>query len=172
MKADFNRKKLLLTIFVAALVVIIDQITKHIAYHSLTYGNSRPFIDHIWRWTLTLNPNSVWGVSFGRHFPYSVMVILLSLVVILLIIFEQKVVYYTAYAMILGGAIGNLIDRMVHGAVIDFIDWGIPHGPRWPIFNFADSSITVGVSILVILSIVEAFRGTKSNSKEVKENDN
>ncbi len=172
MKPDLNRKKILISLIVAVVVIILDRITKAIAYTKLHYGNPKPFIDSIWQWTLTLNPHSVWGLSLGKHFPYELMVIGLSIIVIALIVFEPKPRFYVLYSMILGGAIGNLIDRIRLGAVIDFIDWGFPHGPRWPIFNLADSAISVGVALLIVFSLVEALKEKKEISKEVEKNDN
>ncbi len=169
MKPDLNSRKIVVSLLIASFVVILDQITKRIAYKTLHYGNPVQFIDRIWQWTLTINKNTVWGISLGRNFPYPAMVLLLSAVVLLLIVFERTPKYYIPYAMILGGAIGNLIDRLRIGGVIDFIDIGIPHGPRWPIFNIADSFISVGIVALLLFSIVDILKEKRSGSKEVIE---
>ena len=63
-----------------------------------------------------------------------------------------------ALAMIIGGAVGNLVDRLRHGAVTDFIDLHVA-GYHWPVFNIADSAITVGAALLLIDSL---FGGKKS----------
>lgn len=67
---------------------------------------------------------------------------------------------YLAYGSILGGAIGNLYDRIVHGHVIDFIQWHY-QGKSWPIFNIADVAITVGVGLMLLLWLLEMKGNTR-----------
>lgn len=67
---------------------------------------------------------------------------------------------YLAYDSILGGALGNLYDRIVHGYVIDFIHWHY-QGRSWPIFNIADVAITVGVGLMILLWLIE-LKGKKA----------
>ena len=66
-----------------------------------------------------------------------------------------------ALAMILGGAVGNFIDRMQHGWVIDFIVWKYTNAYRWPTFNVADMGISVGSALILILTIREAVRSRR-----------
>ncbi len=172
METKTGGRKLLISLGLVILVVLLDQLTKFIAYNTLRYGSSKAFIDRVWQWTLTINKNTVWGISLGKNFPYPVMVIVLSIVVIALIVFERQPKFYIPYAMILGGAIGNLIDRLRIGGVVDFIDIGIPNGPRWPIFNVADSFISVGIVALLLFSILEILKENPALSKEVSRDDN
>lgn len=114
---------------ISFIVVLLDQLSKFLAKEYLPY---------------TTNSGAVFGILKG----YNVFLIIVSILVIILILFYYKQVKgYSEifFALILGGAIGNLIDRLAYGYVIDFINFKI-----WPSFNIADSAITIGVIGLVI----------------------
>ena len=136
----------------AAVVLALDQATKQIVASSLGRGAS---VDVFPGLELTNTRNR--GVAFGALEGSAVIVALLIGVVLVLLL-----AYFTANAgrrwlwlpvgMIVGGALGNLVDRAHEGAVIDFID-----PIAWPAFNLADSAIVVGVGVL--LYVVEGRRG-------------
>ena len=125
--------------------------------------SSIPVIDDVFRITYIHNPNSVFGISLGGKFPYPVMILLLVLIVAIVWYFERKPAYYLLYSAIIGGAFGNLIDRLRFGEVIDFLDFGISRTTRWPVFNIADASISVSVVLLLYLSL--------KSGKEVEKNE-
>ena len=132
---------------IAGIVVVIDQVTKAIATTHLRCETSLTLIGKICSLTLVNNT----GAAFGLFKNQTVVFILISAIAIIFIGFyliKRKVGYYLPMALILGGAVGNLIDRLRFGHVIDFIDFHF-----WPVFNVADSCITIGAIILFFLII-------------------
>ena len=137
---------------VAVLTLVVDRISKWAVMDSLKVGESWNPVAALERWvSLTYVTNT--GTSFGLFPDHGVVFMIIAVVVIVGII-----VYYRAYyrhlpgeqwliqislGLQLGGALGNLVDRLCYGHVIDFIDFKV-----WPVFNVADSSIVVGVAIL------------------------
>lgn len=133
----------------AALVVALDQLTKYLIWHSVGPEGDHIQIE-IFSWLRMIFVRNT-GASFGLFQGYSGVLTVLGLgaLVFLGIIFYTNArrdwVAAIALGMIAGGAIGNLIDRVRLGYVIDWIDV-----PRWPTFNVADSAITVGMVLLVL----------------------
>jgi signal peptidase II len=133
--------------FAAALVFIADRLTKYVIVNSLTAAESIRVIPGIFHVTLVLNN----GAAFGIFRNMGVMFILMTFVavaLILLYVLRSKAMsapVMAAFGLILGGALGNLVDRIKFGYVIDFLDFRV-----WPVFNIADSAITVGAAILVL----------------------
>jgi signal peptidase II len=140
----------------AGVVVVLDQITKLIALARLVPGAPVRVIDGFLALTLVLNPGLAFGLLGSMPTEWRWIVALLSLValvvmvrVALRILPRGGFVDHGAIGLIFGGAIGNLIDRVRFGAVVDFVDvhYG---GWHWPAFNVADSAITVGVTLLAV----------------------
>lgn len=137
---------------IAGLVIFIDQLSKFYIQHNLEIGESIPLIKGILHITYIENPYTSFGL-FKYQTIFFVMASLISLILVILIykkvIFKNRPFMYIPFSLILGGAIGNLIDRIrVEGRVIDFIDIKI-----WPIFNFADMSIVCGMSIILLYTL-------------------
>lgn len=136
-------------ILVASLVIIIDRFAKFLVFNNLLEGQSIEVVSKVFHITLVLNT----GAAFGLFKEKNQFFIVSSFVVITLILLyvffdkEKDVVKLSALGLILGGAAGNLIDRLLFGYIIDFLDFRI-----WPVFNIADSAITVG-SLLLILRL-------------------
>jgi len=133
---------------VSLLVFACDQLTKGFLSRRLYPGESIPIIKNILHISLVHNT----GIAFGLFKNQTFFFIVLSLVVIAYILrdFRLRMQHYNparhiALGLILGGACGNLLDRIRFGYVIDFLDFRI-----WPVFNIADSAITVGAIILGI----------------------
>jgi signal peptidase II len=149
-------------------VVLVDQLTKEAIIRAFRLGEGFPIIPGYLDITFVLNP----GASFSllATLPESIRVpffIVVSAAAVILI-----VVYRTCYlradrfgsiclALILGGAIGNLIDRIRYGVVVDFIDAHL-HQYHWPVFNVADSAISVGVTLLILQMVLEWRKERKS----------
>lgn len=128
-------------------VVLIDQLSKFFALHYLSSQTSVPLIPQILDLTLVKNPGIAFGL-FSGYTPVLFTVITISLVFLFLIANRShgtSVADRWALSLILGGAIGNWIDRLRFGAVIDFLDFRI-----WPVFNLADTAITIGVGLYFI----------------------
>ena len=136
---------LLLTL---AIVVGIDQLTKYIIKESLFLGESWPSEGFV---RITHGTNT--GTIFGLLPNQTLLLTIASVAAIGFLIYYYKTHDYPtgvlrfAIGLLLGGAFGNLIDRIASGAVVDFIDVG-----PWPIFNLADSSIVVGIVIVLAVS--------------------
>lgn len=133
--------------FVACLIVIFDQVTKAIATIRLDSCDSYTVVNKVLSFTLVRNS----GAAFGLLKNQTMLFILISIVAVIAVIFyllKKKTSYYLPLALILGGAAGNLIDRLRFGYVIDFIDLHF-----WPVFNVADSCITIGAALLFFLII-------------------
>ncbi len=137
-----------ITIFSAALIVIlIDQITKFLVKINFQLNESVPFIKNIFHLTYRHN----YGAGFGILQQQTYILIFISLIVIGAIFYyfdkikNKEISLQIFVGFILGGTIGNLIDRISYSYVIDFLDFQI-----WPVFNFADTFVTVGVIALII----------------------
>jgi signal peptidase II len=140
-------------IFVSLIItfttVLIDRATKIYFSDLLSYGESIPLIKNVLHLTLVHNT----GIAFGLFKDYGVVFIVIPIIAIVLLVFNiyyyrqnneaLSRTYIAAFSLILGGAIGNLIDRIRYGYVIDFIDFRV-----WPVFNVADSAITIGAVII------------------------
>ncbi len=148
-------QKKIITFSVIAIVLVIDQITKHFLF-SVEYFNLIPKILSIQ--TNGGNTGAAWGIFSGN----TIMLIVVSLVLIAaLCVFnyfnKNKTIFYSiSFGFVMGGAIGNLIDRLVLGYVRDFIF--LDFLPNFPIFNLADSFLCIGA---IMLAIYILFSGKK-----------
>lgn len=125
-------------------ILFLDQLTKFLIVKNLALGNSIPVINGIFHLSLVHNK----GAAFGILKNQVSFLIITSLFTIILFYFalkdnKHKIFYCLSLSLILAGALGNLIDRVCFGYVIDFIDFRI-----WPVFNIADSVITIGAVML------------------------
>lgn len=134
-----------LLLFTVLCVVFLDRMTKIFFSDFLKVGESFPVIQNILHMTLVQNT----GIAFGLFKDQGMVFIIIPIIAAGLLIFNiyyyktnqhsLSRLYIVAFSLILGGAVGNLIDRIVFGYVIDFIDFRV-----WPVFNVADSAITIG----------------------------
>ncbi len=142
-----KNKKYLTVSLIALLIVIFDQITKLLIIKNFRLNQSIPIINKIFHLTYVQNT----GAGFGILKGFNLLLILASIIVISIIIYyiknvkENEILLQTLIGFVLGGAIGNLIDRIRLSYVVDFLDFQI-----WPVFNIADSFITIGIIGLVI----------------------
>ena len=136
-------------------ILIADQLTKFIVDQTMPLHHSIPIIEDLFSLTYIRNTGAAFGILSGSAAAFRLPFLLLfSMVAIVFIVLmlrrlpDRETGLITALAFILGGAIGNLIDRIAYGEVIDFLDfyWSRFH---WPAFNLADSFITIGVLITV-----------------------
>jgi signal peptidase II len=136
-----------------AIIVVLDRLTKIIVDRSMPLHHSVPIIDGLFNLTYVRNTGAAFGIFAGSHeafrLPFLILVSILALgfvVVMLKRLRDEETGLITALAFIVGGALGNLVDRVLYGEVIDFLDFYWSHY-HWPAFNLADSCITVGVLI-------------------------
>lgn len=137
-------------------VVLLDQLTKILVDRTLELHESRSVIDGLMSLTYVRNRGAAFGLLADAGLPYQsalfTLVSLAALAAIGLYAWHLPPAHRLAQgalALVMGGAIGNLIDRARLGHVIDFVDvyWGVHH---WPAFNVADSAISIGVALLVL----------------------
>lgn len=149
-------------LWISALVLAADQATKAAAERWLTPYEPRevlPFFDL----TLAYNPGAAFSLLAGaggwQRWLFAALAVVISLALIVWLRRLPLSERWTgsALALIVGGALGNLVDRLLHGEVIDFLDfhWA---GYHWPAFNLADSAISVGAAILVVLGLFAPTR--------------
>jgi signal peptidase II len=136
---------------IAAVVVALDRWTKHWAATSLPFGQPVRVLGDYVRLTLTRNSGVAFGIGQGTGFPYAIFSIVAILAIVWMFASGRggDALRRLALALILGGAIGNLIDRLGSGLVVDFIEVGVPRW-YWPVFNVADSAVTVGVVLFAL----------------------
>lgn len=138
----------------SVIIIIIDQLTKLLIKNYMHLSESISVIGNVVRLTYIKNPGMAFGILIGGKLFYTVFASL-ACVVILVYLFRLKPENFWArfaLASILGGAVGNLIDRLMYSEVVDFIDFRII---RWPVFNFADIAITIGMIILIAVVVFE-----------------
>jgi signal peptidase II len=134
-------------------ILVLDQVTKMIVDRTMSLHQSIPIIDGFFSLTYVRNTGAAFGIFSGSHetfrLPFLILVSILALGfvgVMLKRLRDEETGLIIALSFIIGGAIGNLVDRVLYGEVIDFLDfyWSNYH---WPAFNVADSCITIGVLI-------------------------
>lgn len=138
-------------IILTIVFLIIDIVSKLIVSNLMNVNDSIVVIKDFFYITYVRNTGAAWSIFAGKTW----LLIIVSLIIIFFIvgyIYKNKPkskFEILGYSMILGGAIGNLIDRVIYGYVIDFLDFYI-FGYDYPIFNLADSFILIGVILLII----------------------
>lgn len=154
--------KYLILIAVSAIVLVIDQATKIYVDRSMDLHSSVTVVKNFFNITYLRNKGAAFGILAHSSYrlPFFILVSVIAIAVIVVVFYrlrpDQK---FTAFplALIFSGALGNLIDRIRLGEVIDFLDahW---YGHHWPAFNIADSAICIGVFLLAIDMFFEERR--------------
>jgi len=154
-------------LLIALLVLILDRYTKWLISHRLSMHGSITIIPGFFRIIHTENPGAAFGIFADSPSPWKIALLILFSIVALLIVAtllwkSSHMMTSTAIglALILGGALGNLWDRIVSHRVVDFLLFYIGHY-QWPAFNVADSAIVVGACLLVFEILI-----TKSPSRQ------
>ncbi len=145
--ADRRGAAWLLALLVAIAVVALDQLTKRLVRSSITPGEQRRFLPSV-QLVNTRNHGVAFGFLPGSHVAVTIL-IALALVVLLVYfaLHASRRLMWLPTGMLVGGAVGNILDRLRDGSVTDFVK--LPLG--WPPFNLADASITLGILILFLL---------------------
>ncbi|MCL5029763.1 MAG: signal peptidase II [Bacteroidetes bacterium] len=184
-------------LFISLSIVILDQVTKllvkgftipllNIHYIGMFSGQKIPIIGDFFRLTFIENPGMAFGFDPGSKMKLWISLFSLfasiGLLIYLYLIRKKSLSLRIAIACIIGGAVGNLIDRMFYGVfyhyaplfygrVVDFLDFDFfkfnlfgRSFDRWPIFNFADASVTIGVLILLFF-----YRSSNSENQKAEE---
>ena len=143
-------------LFVSAILVLADQVSKAIVVRTMSLYESIPIIPNFFNFTYITNDGMAFGIDFPfGYFIFSAVSLLLTLFLFwyLWSVRNHSIVIRLGLAMIIAGAIGNLIDRLMLGEVFDFLDFMI-RDFHWYVFNLADSYVTVGMVLLLIDSII------------------
>ena len=136
----------------AGLVIVLDQLSKWLVLETIRFGETI-YVAPFWNWVLTYNPGAAFSFLADQPGWQRWFFSILAIAVSVWIAFELKKhpeqkLLSLALTLVMGGALGNVIDRLRFGAVVDFIQWHAA-GFYWPAFNVADSAITVGAILLV-----------------------
>lgn len=168
--------------FISAAILIVDQISKWMVKSWMHLHQSIPVIGDTIRLTFVENPGMAFGIRLFEEHPFmsrwffTIVSVIASILLIWYIYkmrYERRT-YRVALGLILGGAVGNLIDRFLYGRVVDFLDADVPDMlgmSRWPVFNVADSSVVCGMILITILVLFtkprkmpdQKFTGTDGN---------
>ena len=150
------KQKWLRLLIVAGLVVILDQVSKQMILNTIRLGSGFPLIEGFFNIVHVRNPGGAFGFLSGqsesiREFFFLFVTGLAAVFIVWVYntVPETHRTLASGLAMVFGGAVGNLIDRIRFGNVVDFIDWHVG-ALHWPAFNVADSAICIGVGILLL----------------------
>ena len=138
-------------LFVSVLLVFADQISKILIRINMSLYESIPVITNFFNLTYVTND----GMAFGINFPFGIYIFSTISFIFTVFLFwylwtikESGIVIRTGVALIIAGAVGNLIDRIFLGSVVDFLDFMIGNY-HWYVFNFADSYVTIGMGFIL-----------------------
>jgi len=138
----------------AALIVVFDQVAKYLVRHNLDLHATVSVVGDFFRLTYVENSGIVFGIKVGGALPLFTVLSIVATILILYYLYRERANHLgirISLALVLGGAIGNLIDRLVFGRVVDFLDFGLGKY-RFFVFNIADSAVTVGVVLFLLLT--------------------
>lgn len=151
------KRKYWILLGLTALILVLDQVTKYKVHWSFRLGETIPVIRGFFNFTYIRNTGAAFGILANAdpsfRIPFFVIVPLIALGAIAYIfrkIPEGDLRLSTALSLVIGGAIGNLLDRLLLGYVIDFLDFHWRYRYHFPAFNVADMAICVGVGILML----------------------
>jgi len=149
------KKNIIIFVLGAAVIVVLDQITKAAIVKKFFLHETRSVIDGFFNLVYVMNPGAAFGFLAGMSEMFrSLFFIGMTLLVMALIIYyiakskSENMLFVVSLTMIFAGAVGNLIDRIRFGAVVDFLDFYIKTA-HWPAFNVADSAITIGAVLMI-----------------------
>jgi signal peptidase II len=160
-----TKRNLVMLIIIALVALLLDQVSKYlIVYFLKSPGHSVRVLGNFLVFVLTYNPKGVFGLNIAPGISYYILPFIGIILVIFFARTSQHRGFIVCYGMILGGAFGNLIDRVFrHGGVVDFAQFSLaPIGIKWPIvnpwfiFNVADSCLVIGIILLLIFETISA----------------
>ena len=153
-----------LVLAIVAVTIIVDQLTKFLVVKYMTLGQSISVIDNFLYITSHRNEGAAWGILQGKMiFFYVVTLVVIGLVILWIrkLDIKKEKLLVIALSLILGGALGNFIDRVMYQHVVYFINTYI-FGYDFPIFNIADSALCIGVFLMAVDAILDIKRHSQS----------
>lgn len=139
----------------AALVIALDQLSKYLIKTQMEIGQSIPVFGDLLRITSHRNQGAAWGMLSGQRWLFVVIAVAVVIGVIYYARRAQSGLVRAALPLLMGGAAGNLIDRIAYGEVVDFLDVRVIN---YPIFNVADSAIVIAVGLILLDTWLEFRR--------------
>ena len=142
----------------SAVMLLLDQVTKWFAVAWLQFQQPVPFIPGFWNWTLTHNTGAAFSfladAGGWQHWFFSALATVVCIALVIGLRHTPRADWRTAlpFALVISGALGNVIDRLRFGYVVDFVDW-YWRDFHWPVFNVADSCIVGGAVMMVLFSL-------------------
>jgi len=137
----------MLYILIILVTLVLDRVTKMTIVHKMTLTDSIPVIKNFFYITYWENKGAAWGILQNGRWIFIIITFLVSIILIGILIKSRNKIMSTALSLIISGAFGNLIDRVLRGSVTDFLDFKI-FGYDFPIFNVADMCVVIGTFIL------------------------
>ncbi len=150
---------------VAVIIVALDQWTKWLVVNNMELGERIPLLDPTIALLSHRNLGAAWGMLEGQIWLFSIVTVIVIAGILYYFHKEAKgkPLFQLSLMILLGGAIGNFIDRLYRGEVVDFIDVLIPiMNYDFPIFNIADAALTIGVAMVMIVLFLEEKREKKT----------
>jgi signal peptidase II len=158
----------MLWIIIPIIVVVIDQLTKYIVVRNISMSEKIPVIDGFFYLTLHKNRGGAWGILQDSRLLFIILIPVVSAFLVYYIIKNKNGFLRFTLALILGGAIGNYIDRLAEGSVTDFLLFYIGSYP-FPVFNAADIAVTCGTILLAVYVIFIYKEPQKAKQDEKNE---
>ena len=149
---------------IIAIVIAADQVTKYLIQSNMNLNESIPLLDGIFHITYIHNYGAAFS-SFQNKTAFLITVQCVVILAVLAYLIKKRKTEHPALpwslALIVSGGAGNLIDRMVHGYVVDFLDFRI-----WPIFNVSDIAVCVGCGLLILYVLILEPRKNKNGKRD------
>lgn len=139
----------MLWIILVLSAVALDQATKYLITGNLRFGEQIPVIDRFFYITYWRNKGAAWGILQNQRLIFIILTVIMSLVFIYIMFKTTNRMYRLSLSLILAGALGNLIDRVFQGSVVDFLQFFIG-SYQYPVFNVADMCVVIGTAVLAI----------------------
>ncbi|MGH2317418.1 signal peptidase II [Planococcus sp. 4-30] len=152
---------------IALLIIALDQWTKWLVLKNMEIGERISVIDPYIGWLSHRNRGAAWGMLEGQMWLFAIITV--AVIIGILYYFHKHAkgqpLFQLSLMVLLGGAVGNFIDRMLRGEVVDFVDVLIPViNYDFPIFNVADAALTIGVVLMIIYIIYDEKQQKKKVS--------
>jgi len=166
-QSSVSRPGALAWLTLSAVLIALDQLSKWLAVAQLQFQQPKAFVPGFWNWTLTHNTGAAFSfladAGGWQHAFFVTLAVLISGGLVVALARTARGDWRTAlpYALIIAGALGNVIDRLRFGYVVDFVQW-YWKSFHWPVFNLADSCIVVGATLMVLFSLRHGDKGKHS----------
>lgn len=153
-------------LILSTLLMFIDQLIKYFVIHNLELYKSIKLIPNFFYITFVKNDGAAFSILRGNRWLLIAIDIIALMFMIKLIIMDKKITKLdvVSYSLVIGGVLGNLVDRILYGSVIDYLDFYL-FGYNAPVFNFADSCIVIGAIIIICVLIKEGNNYESNNSR-------